>query len=109
MRYICILILLIMLSGCAYPNAQETHPLLYPLHFFKSYLSDADGDRCPMYPSCSTYSTESFKKHGLFMGWIMSCDRLMRCGRDELKTCPPIRINSEKLCYDPVNNNDFWW
>lgn len=62
-----------------------------------------------MYPSCSQYSIESFEKHGFFIGWMMTCDRLYRCGRDELRLSPRIIINEQKKTYDPVENNDFWW
>jgi len=83
--------------------------VLYPIKFYRNYISGADGNRCPMYPSCSQYCIEAFKKHGSFLGWIMCSDRLMRCGRDETKLSPPVLINGEKLSFDPVNNNDFWW
>ena len=44
------------------------------------------------------------------MGWIMTCDRLMRCGRDELRLSPAIRTDANIWkCHDPVKNNDFWW
>jgi putative component of membrane protein insertase Oxa1/YidC/SpoIIIJ protein YidD len=62
-----------------------------------------------MYPTCSQYSLLSFKKHGLFIGWMMTCDRLFRCGRDEVGLSPWITVNGEIRCYDPVENNDFWW
>lgn len=62
-----------------------------------------------MYPSCSNYSIQSLKKHGFFIGWIMSCDRLMRCGGDEMRLSPKIFSNGKLKCYDPVENNDFWW
>ncbi len=42
------------------------------------------------------------------MGWVMACDRLVRCGRDEVKISPHIRINSRDYVYDPVGANDFW-
>ncbi|SDT84613.1 Haemolytic domain-containing protein [Desulfobacula phenolica] len=77
--------------------------------FYQVYISPVDGDRCPMVPSCSTYIKNSVKKHGVFMGWIMGMDRLVRCGRDEVKTSSPLWINGKKYIYDPVENNDFWW
>jgi len=83
--------------------------VLYPIKFYRNTISRADGCRCPMYPSCSQYCIEAFKKHGLFLGWIMCSDRLMRCGRDETKLSPRVLIHGEKLSFDPVNNNDFWW
>lgn len=83
--------------------------LLFPIHLFRKYISGADGDRCGMYPSCSTYALNSFEKHGLLTGWIMTCDRLMRCGRDETRLSPSVRQNGVRLTYDPVSHNDFWW
>ena len=82
--------------------------LLYPFKLYRDYISSADGDRCPMYPTCSQYCMDAVKKHGSLTGWIMCSDRLMRCGRDETKLSAPVWINGEKRNYDPVSNNDFW-
>lgn len=87
----------------------QSHPLFYPVKLFTKYISPVDGDRCPMYPSCSKYCLEASQKHGLFMGWIMTCDRLMRCGRDEVARSPGVLVNGVRHTYDPVINNDFWW
>ncbi len=78
------------------------------LSYYKKTISAADGARCPMFPSCSAYCFKAIKKHGWLLGWIMSCDRLLRCGRDELKLCSKIFKNNESFCYDPVENNEFW-
>jgi putative component of membrane protein insertase Oxa1/YidC/SpoIIIJ protein YidD len=92
---------------------KQVHPASNPLSFmvqaYRTHISPIDGKHCPMYPSCSAYSVESFKKHGFLMGWMMTCDRLYRCGRDELRLSPEIRVNGEIRTYDPVENNDFWW
>jgi uncharacterized protein len=94
----------------SYQTAEkQTNPVVYPIKFFNKYISGADGNRCQMYPSCSQYCIEAFNKHGALLGWIMGSDRLVRCGRDEVKLSPQIRINGEKRTYDPVSNNDFWW
>jgi uncharacterized protein len=61
-----------------------------------------------MYPSCSQYAKDSIQKHGVVLGWIMSMDRLVRCGRDEKKISPSLYIGNKKYIYDPVENNDFW-
>jgi putative membrane protein insertion efficiency factor len=81
---------------------------LYPIKFYQDYISSVDGNRCPMHPTCSQYCTEAFKKHGIFLGWIMCSDRLIRCGRDEKKLSDPVWIDGQKRSYDPVSNNDFW-
>lgn len=84
-------------------------PLAHQIGFFRQVLSKADGDRCPMYPSCSTYALESLQKHGALMGWVMACDRLLRCGHDEVRLAPAVRIGQRRRAYDPVASNDFWW
>lgn len=79
------------------------------MNLFQQHVSPIDGDRCPMYPSCSQYSREAFSKHGFFMGWVMTCDRLLRCGRDERSTAPRIIIHDGTRYYDSIEDNDFWW
>ncbi|UCG99851.1 MAG: membrane protein insertion efficiency factor YidD [Deltaproteobacteria bacterium] len=85
------------------------NPLLSLVEAYRTYISSIGGNRCPMYPTCSKYSVLAFKEHGLFIGWMMTIDRLFRCGRDELRLSPQIRVNGELACYDPLENNDFWW
>jgi len=79
------------------------------LQFFQEHLSPVDGNRCTMTPSCSAYAARAIEKHGLLMGWIMACDRLVRCGRDETTLSPSRHINGEPHTLDPVEANDFWW
>ncbi|MBU4186085.1 MAG: membrane protein insertion efficiency factor YidD [Proteobacteria bacterium] len=66
----------------------------------------AAGAQC--IPSCAQYSIECFEKHGLIMGWLMTCDRIFH-EADEMKQAPMILINNSYRFYDPVENNDFWW
>ncbi len=88
---------------------KKVNPLRFLVEVYRMYISPVDGKDCPMYPSCSEYSLRCFKKHGFFIGWIMTCDRLFRCGRDELHLSKEIMMNGELKCYDPLENNDFWW
>ncbi len=81
---------------------------LAPVHLYQKYLSPVIGGRCPMHPSCSGYAHRAITKHGAAMGWIMACDRLMRCGRDEVKLAPVVHEGQSTYCADPVENNDFW-
>jgi len=78
------------------------------IKFYQKYISGIDGDRCSMYPSCSHYSGQAIKKHGWLKGWIMTCDRLMRCGRDEAKISPPIMVKGQRHTYDTLDRNDIW-
>ncbi len=87
-------------------NETNTNPLI---QFYQRHISEIDGHRCPMYPNCSRYCAQAIRKHGLGLGWIMACDRLLRCGRDEVHLSPHVKINGRKLTFDPVSANDFWW
>ena len=52
------LLLHVISSGPAYAGDNSQSPKSSisvwspPLKFFQKYISKADGDRCPMYPSC---------------------------------------------------------
>ena len=81
---------------------------LSPITFYQKFISPADGHRCQMSPSCSAYSREAFQAHGLFLGWIMTCDRLMRCGRDETHLSPGILTPDGRQTLDPLSGNDSW-
>ena len=85
------------------------NPFRFLVEMYRENISPIDGKDCPMYPSCSEYSIRSFKKHGFLVGWMMTVDRLFRCGRDELRLSPQVLVNGERRWYDPPENNDFWW
>ena len=76
--------------------------------FFSEHISAVDGDRCPSSPTCSSYSAQAFRKHGFFMGWLMTVDRLIHEG-DEASISPVVKRNGLGKTFDPVENNDFWW
>lgn len=87
-------------------QARESNLLI---SLFQAHISSIDGDRCPMTPSCSEYARQVIQKHGPVLGWIMACDRLLRCGRDELALSPARTVNGRVHIVDPVAANDFWW
>ncbi len=70
-----------------------------------NHLSGVRRGGCPMHPSCAQYSREAVEKNGFVIGWIMTMDRLLRCGRDELKTAPRVFVNGDWKYYDPVDRN----
>lgn len=86
----------------------DTNPMAYAIQFFRKTISRADGHRCMMYPSCSHYSAQAFEKNGFIKGWIMTSDRLLRCGRDEKTISENIIIDEKTYVFDPLRRNDFW-
>jgi putative component of membrane protein insertase Oxa1/YidC/SpoIIIJ protein YidD len=80
-----------------------------PLKLFQTTISKADGQRCPMYPSCSHYSRQAFERHNPIMAWILTADRLLRCGRDETRLSKPVIIQGRIRIKDTLADNTFWW
>ena len=72
------------------------------------HISAVDGQRCPSEPTCSAYSAQAFRKHGFFIGWMMTVDRLIH-EADEGRNSPVVKRHGEFKIFDPVSNNDFWW
>jgi putative component of membrane protein insertase Oxa1/YidC/SpoIIIJ protein YidD len=117
-KLILLLILFSLVASCTYSQSMQAEtdrgadPLSLMVQFYQgplNHLSAVRYGECPMYPSDSEYSLQSIKKHGMLAGWVMSMDRLMRCGRDETKLSPEVFVNGKWKTYDPVEKNDFWW
>lgn len=106
--------LLVAFPGCAArgPENAEKTVITGPIAFYRgplNHLSAVRDGTCPMYPSCSAYAKTAFEKHGPLLGWTMTFDRLIRCGRDETSHAKEIYINERWRYHDPVAHNDFWW
>ena len=52
-------------------------PFIWLLRLYQVFISPLDGDRCPMKPTCSQFSAQAIRKHGPFLGIIMTTDRLI--------------------------------
>jgi hypothetical protein len=85
------------------------NPAQWLLSIYRDHISPVNGDRCPSFPSCSSYAEQAMKKHGFFIGWMMTVDRLIHEGKEETSVSPYIKSDGEVLIFDPVENNDFWW
>ncbi len=103
------------LAGCSHlhsENGSDAGAMTAAIDFYRGPLDHLNAVRtgsCPMHPGCSDYCRQAIERHGPIIGWIIACDRLMRCGRDELDRCPRILINGEPRCFDPLIRNDWWW
>lgn len=93
----------------SYPDPKPEKNSTSPLKHLQRFISRADGDRCPMYPTCSQYASQAFAREGILMGWVLTSDRLLRCGRDETRLAKPIQVQKQKYAYDPLEANTFWW
>jgi putative component of membrane protein insertase Oxa1/YidC/SpoIIIJ protein YidD len=108
----------IFFSGCSairstsFGASSEDPTLAGAIRFYEGpldHLSTVRTGKCPMHPSCSAYAMQAIRKHGPLIGWIMACDRLMRCGRDEIDLSNKVLIDGKWKTYDTVAANDWWW
>lgn len=54
-------------------------PFVLIIRFYQLFISPLLGPRCRFYPSCSHYSLEALRTHGLFKGSWLSLKRISRC------------------------------
>lgn len=52
---------------------------LFLIRCYQVFISPLLGRHCRFYPSCSSYSYEAIKKHGLLKGVFLGGKRLLRC------------------------------
>ncbi|MCK5846581.1 MAG: membrane protein insertion efficiency factor YidD [Bacteroidales bacterium] len=50
-----------------------------PIHFYRYVISPLTPASCRHIPTCSAYSLEALKKHGLIRGGAISANRIGRC------------------------------
>jgi hypothetical protein len=111
-----LLLALGLLAACAHgeppTGGAAAGPFGALLTFYQGPLDHLSAVRrgdCPMVPSCSEYSRQAVARHGLAVGWAMTMDRLMRCGRDGLRWSPRVIVDGRVKYLDPLSANDFWW
>ena len=77
----------------------------FPIHFYRNVISPITPASCRHLPTCSDYSLQALKKHGLRKGGIIAADRILRCnpwGTQGFDPVPEIIvktfIKSKKKC-----------
>lgn len=88
-------------------QSSENSILQSAIRAFQHYISPIDGQRCAMYPTCSSYALQALEKHGTVMGSFIFVDRLYHEG-DPIEQERPINKFGYQRYYDPLENNDFW-
>ena len=52
---------------------------ILPIKIYQSVLSPFFGKSCRFEPTCSSYSIEAIKQHGVVKGIILSIKRILKC------------------------------
>jgi putative component of membrane protein insertase Oxa1/YidC/SpoIIIJ protein YidD len=78
-----LLLCLLALNGFSQPvqAAAETSSADY-IGFYQKFISGIRGQDCPMYPSCSNFALNAFQEKSFAAAFVLTSDRLMRCGHD---------------------------
>lgn len=50
-----------------------------PIYIYRYGISPFKPATCRHYPTCSKYSLDALKTHGIFVGGLLSVDRIARC------------------------------
>jgi len=69
---------------------------------YQLLISPSKGSSCPMYQHCSLYSYQSFSRFHPIKAFLMTADRLHRCGHD-LDNYTPIEVDGFVRFWDPVD------
>ena len=76
------------------------------LRGYQIFISRANGSTCTMFPSCSRYAMQAFRREGPLLGFWMTAARLMSSHNDPAyQLCS---VGDQVLQYDPPKE-DAWW
>ena len=73
-------------------NKVLTFPLVILIRFYQKFVSPFLGTNCRYQPTCSHYTLEALKVHGLLKGGWLSVKRIASChpwGGDGYDPVPP--------------------
>lgn len=76
-------------------------PRTLMMRLYRSAFSPVRGTSCSMYPSCSAFAEAAIESRGVVVGFVLACDRLVRCGND-LQYYEVICENGYRRRHDPV-------
>lgn len=98
-------------AECQKPKTKRagvaTAPARWLITFYQTQIGPAIGDRCSLHPSCSRYSAEALKTHGL-VGVAAMGDRFIREPSVVGAQKNPIIINGRGRYADPLCDHDGW-
>jgi len=70
--------------------------------FYQKYISGIRGQECPMYPSCSNFGMKVFSEKNFASAFMLTSDRLIRCGHEHNNYSLTLRPNGFKYLDYPA-------
>lgn len=68
---------------------------------YQKLISPGRGVSCPMHPHCSQYGRQAFANYNPLRAYVMTADRLLRCGQD-LNHYRPTSVDGHTRYSDPI-------
>ncbi len=84
------------------PSSKSARIGVYAIDWYKQNIASLNILQCDFYPTCSQYTKQAMQKYGFLKGWMMGCDRLMRCNHD-LWVYPEVKVDGQLKKYDPID------
>ena len=75
------------------------------VRFYQLFISPILGPRCRFYPSCSHYTIDALKQHGMLCGSWLGIKHIFRCHPGNPGGVDPVPIcgcQSSKTCQEPL-------
>lgn len=66
------------------------------INIYQKYISGIRGQDCPMFPSCSNFGLKVFSENNIASAFLLTSDRLLRCGHEFNRYDLSIRENGFK-------------
>ncbi len=75
------------------------------ISIYQKYISGIRGQQCPMYPSCSNFGLKTFSERKFAEAFVLTSDRLLRCGHEPNNYDLSLRPNGFKFIDYPAYQN----
>lgn len=73
--------------------------LSLPIHFYRYAISPLLPASCRHIPTCSEYSLQALKKHGMIKGSVLAANRIARCHPWGTSGYDPVPVIIIKITY----------
>jgi hypothetical protein len=88
-------------------DAWTGKPAQWVIAFYRSQISPAIGERCSLVPSCSEYTVQALRRHGL-LGLTIYADRGVREPDVVARKKTWVKTGSRWRYADPLDDHDWW-
>jgi len=84
-----------------------TAPFRWAIFFYRGQIAPALGRRCSLHPSCSEFTLQAMRKHGL-LAIPMYADRAVREPAVVAEAGAPVLVGGRRRYADPLEDHDWW-